>query len=35
MSVASPPHPARLTIDYPDRDLYRLSTVLRLVLGST
>ncbi len=30
MSASADPHPARLTIDYPDRDLDRVSTLLRL-----
>jgi hypothetical protein len=31
MSSSADPHAARLTIDYPDRDLDRVSTALRLV----
>ena len=31
MNSAADPHAARLTIDYPDRDLDRVSTALRLV----
>jgi uncharacterized membrane protein len=31
MSPSTDPHAARLTIDYPDRDLDRVSTALRLV----
>jgi hypothetical protein len=31
MSASADPHAARLTIDYPDRDLDRVSTALRLV----
>jgi hypothetical protein len=31
MSSSTDPHAARLTIDYPDRDLDRASTALRLV----
>lgn len=31
MSSSADPHAARLTIDYPDRDLNRISTALRLV----
>lgn len=30
MNIATAPQPARLTIDYPDRPLDRLSTLLRL-----
>ena len=31
MSSSADPHAARLTIDYPERDLNRISTALRLV----
>ena len=33
MSSSADPHAARLTIDYPDRDLDRVSTALRLVFA--
>jgi hypothetical protein len=34
MSSSADPHAARLTIDYPDRDLDRVSTALRLVYAT-